>query len=248
MTMKVLGRHHTSRLALFLFASAKRRVGLSSYSQPQQQHPLIIAVFGNSFTIGSNCGESSVQSGEDCAWPMRLSRRFDELFPHHSGVNNNLSSLVEWRMYQENAQGSVNIAQKMPSIIDEYYNRNVTPDAILLDNTIIDQKYGTVKPWFEAIVRAFIDSFPDTVIVSMVSATPSFVNISENDEYDRIYNPWLQQVQSHYGLVVVNFGMMVRHNRLNLNNTIYKNVNSKAMDILWPQASQMMSKKWFGVI
>jgi hypothetical protein len=42
--------------------------------------------------------------------------------------------------------------------------------------------------------------------------------------------------------------MMVRHNRLNLNNTIYKNVNSKAMDILWPQASEMMSKKWFGVI
>ena len=226
------------------------RVGLlSSYSQQQQrqhqhQHPLIIAVFGNSFTIGSNCGESSVQSGEDCAWPRRLSRRFDELFPHRSsgGNNNNFSSLVEWRMYQENTQGSVNIAQKMPSIIEEYYNRNVTPDAILLDNTIIDKNYGIAKPWFEAIVRAFIESFPDTVIVSMVSAIPSFVNISENNEYDGIYPSWMQQVQSHYGLAVVDFGMMVRHMRLNLNNTIFKNVDSKAIDLLWPQADQMMSK------
>jgi len=67
--------------------------------EQQQQRPLIIAVFGNSFTIGSNCGESSVQSGEDCAWPMRLSRRFDELFQQREGgggKNTSSSSLVEW--------------------------------------------------------------------------------------------------------------------------------------------------------
>jgi len=205
---------------------------LDGEQQQQQQRPLIIAVFGNSFTIGSNCGESSVQSGEDCAWPMRLSRRFDELFQQRGGGGKNTSSsssLVEWRMYQENAQGSANIAQKIPSLIDEYNSRNVTPDVILLDNTIGDQSYGIARPWFEAVLRAFIDAFPDTVLVSMVSAIPSMVNVSGNMQYESTFPPWLHQVQSHYGLAVVDFAMMVQHLRLHDNEidgtTIQRSIN-----------------------
>jgi hypothetical protein len=214
------GRIHPAR------AFAKHLKSLldgEQHQQQQQQRRLIIAVFGNSFTIGSNCGESSVQSGEDCAWPMRLSRRFDELFQQRGGGGGNSSSsssLVEWRMYQENAQGSANIAQRIPSLIDEYNNRNVTPDVILLDNTIGDQMYGIARPWFEAVVRAFIDAFPDTVLVSMVSAIPAMVNVSGNNQYDTKFPPWLHEVQNHYGLAVVDFAMMVQHLRLHNNNDI----------------------------
>ncbi|KAL3816349.1 hypothetical protein ACHAXA_011449 [Cyclostephanos tholiformis] len=177
------------------------------------QRPLIIAVFGSSFTIGSNCGESSAQSGGDCAWPMRLARRFDEIFPHQL----NSSSLVEWRMYQENAQNSANVAQRLPSILDEFRDRNATPDAILLDNTIIDVHFGIQRPWFEAVVREFIRSYPDTVIVSLIDAAPSLVDVPGNDYYDYNFVPWLHRVQDHYGLAVVDIAKMVQHLRLHDN-------------------------------
>jgi hypothetical protein len=177
------------------------------------QRPLLIVVFGCSFTIGSNCGESSAQSGRDCSWPMRLARRFDEIFPNQA----NSSSLVEWRMYQENAQNSANIAQKMPSILDEFRYRNVTPDAILLDNSIIDVHFGTERPWFEAVLREFLKTFPETVIVSLVDATPSFVDVPGNSEYSYNFVPWFHRVQDHYGLTVVDIAKMVQHLRLHDN-------------------------------
>ena len=180
-----------------------------------QQRPLIITVFGTSFTIGSNCGESSSQPGYDCAWPMRLARRFDDIFLLPRDDNNSSAPpVVEWRMYQENAQGSNNIAQKIPSFVDEFRDRNVTPDAILLDNSMIDVKFGMEKPWFEAIVRVFLQTYPDVVIVSLVDAVPSFVDVPGNYDYNYTFAPWLRRIQEHYGLVVVDIAKMVRHMRL----------------------------------
>jgi hypothetical protein len=227
-----------------------------------EQHPLLIAVFGNSFTIGSNCGESSVQPAEDCAWPMRLARRFDEIFPR---VNS--SSVVEWRMYQENAQNSANVAQKIPSILDEFRNRNVTPDAILLDNTICDVNFGTERPWFEAVVRELSRSYPDTVILSLISAIPSYIDVPENHDYSDAFTKYFRLVQAHYGLAVVDVAKMVQHLRLRGNESggdydiversiddyrqrqqrhrpvftdAYSNENSTVIDILWPLASDLI--------
>jgi hypothetical protein len=120
-------------------------------------------------------------------------------------------------MYQENAQGSNNIAQKMPSFIHEFRNRNVTPDAILLDNSMIDVKFGIERPWFEAIVRVFLSTYPDVVIISVVDAVPSFVDVPGNYDYNHTFAPWLRRVQEHYGLAVVDVAKMVRHMRLHGN-------------------------------
>ena len=240
-----------------------RRLGmLLERGGRQRQRPLIIVVFGNSFTIGSNCGESSVQSGEDCAWPMRLARRFDDIF---SQVNS--SSLVEWRMLQENAQGSANIAQKIPSLIDEFRDRNVAPDAILLDNSIGDEKYGIESPWYEAVIRVLLQSFPDTVIVSLVDATPAYVDAPKNYDYNDGFTQWFRRVQAHYGLAVVDVAKMVQYLRLHGSESggaqsltqdsiddyrqrqrrhypifteAYNNENSTIIDLLWPQASDMI--------
>ena len=62
--------------------------------------PLHFAVFGNSFTIGSNCGESTTQHQRDCAWPARMARRLRELRPGrppevwHSYQNGEASSTL----------------------------------------------------------------------------------------------------------------------------------------------------------
>jgi hypothetical protein len=215
----------------------------------QGQRPLLIVVFGSSFTIGSNCGESSSQSGRDCSWPMRLARRFDEIFPNQADS----SSLVEWRMYQENAQNSANIAQKMPSILDEFRDRNVSPDAILLDNSIIDVHFGTERPWFEAVIRVFLKTFPDTVLVSLVDATPSFVDVPGNSEYSHNFVPWLRRVQDHYDLTVVDIAKMVQHLRLHDNKSGGDNdIVRRSIDDYWrnqPKQHQKVSilghiKRW----
>ena len=165
---------------------ARRMTGANS------TRPIQIAVFGNSFTIGSNCGESTVQPSEGergCAWPARLERRWDEVFNSSGPFNlTEVNADVVWRMYQENAQGSVNIAQKMPSIVDEYRERGADPDVILLDNTITDAY--DAKPWFEAVVRALLGTFPDTVIVSLRDA--------QNDMAEN-FPDWANIVR-HYGL------------------------------------------------
>ena len=69
--------------------------------------PLSIAVTGNSFTIGSNCGESTSQNTHECAWPNRLTQRWKEIVAKTFG--NATNSEIEWRMLQENAQGSNNV-------------------------------------------------------------------------------------------------------------------------------------------
>lgn len=91
------GRSHAARrLAL-------RMAGVDSAAEAARR-PIQIAVFGNSFTIGSNCGESTVQppGGErGCAWPSRLARRWDEVF-NSSGLFDlaEVNAGAEWRMYQ----------------------------------------------------------------------------------------------------------------------------------------------------
>ena len=244
------------------FAERLRTLLVRGEEEHVQRRPLIIAVFGNSFTIGSNCGESSVQSAEDCAWPMRLARRFDEIF---RPVNS--SSVVEWRMYQENAQNSANVAQKIPSVLDEFRNRNATPDAIILDNTICDNHFGTERPWFEAIVREFSRSYPNTVILSLIDGIPSYVDVPGNHEYNDSFNKYFRSVQAHYGLAVVDVAKMVQYLRLHGNESggdydiveksiddywqrqrrdrpiftdAYANENSTIIDILWPQATDLI--------
>ena len=198
----------------------------SSGRRGRRRRPLIVAVFGSSFTVGSNCGESSIQAErDDCAWPARLARRFDDIFTRGGGENSNTTPssssssssspvLVEFRMYQENAQGSANIAQKLPSVLDDFRNRNEIPDAILLDNSITDLGYGMGKPWFEAVVRALLQSYPDAVVLSLVDAVPQYVDMPGNRDYKRKYAKWMRRVQEHYGLAVVNVADMVRHLRL----------------------------------
>ena len=68
--------------------------------------PLRFAVFGNSFTIGSNCGESTTQHQRDCAWPNRMARRLRELRPGRPPE--------VWHSYQKNGEASVDVAQQLP--------------------------------------------------------------------------------------------------------------------------------------
>ena len=222
-------RAFAARLRASLESSSSSSSSSGRRRGRRRRRPLIVAVFGSSFTVGSNCGESSIQSErDDCAWPARLARRFDDVFPRGGGgENSNTTSsssssssssppaaLVEFRMYQENAQGSANIAQKLPSILDDFRNRNEVPDAILLDNSITDLGYGMSKPWFEAVVRALLQSYPEAVVLSLVDAVPQYVDLPGNRDYKGKYAKWMRRVQEHYGLAVVNVADMVRHLRL----------------------------------
>lgn len=188
--------------------------------------PLQIAVFGTSFTIGSNCGESSSQDEGDCAWPNRLARRWAELFPLSTGP------VVDWHMWQENAQGSVNIAQKLPAVMESFITKNVAPDAILLDNTIIDLR--SLEPWFEVVVRALVQAYPEIVLISVVDGIPDLVNSKESD-YQNYYQ-WLRDVHRRYGLAVVDIAEMVRV----LRNESKSGPDSR-QDSLWPQAQYMIN-------
>ena len=200
----------------------------------QYQQPILIAVFGNSFTIGSNCGESSAQDSNECAWPGRLVRRWDEIFPTTN------HTAIEWRMFQENAQTSGNIAQKLPSILDEYYTtKNVKFDVIILDNTITDINAERKRPWFEAIVRLLVKVSPDTVIISLVDALPRILSATSggdgsHDEqfpHEKHYVTWIHDVQRHYGLTVVDIARMAG---------ILRNKSSTEEDLLWPQTEGTM--------
>jgi len=203
--------------------------------------PLVFAVFGTSFTIGSNCGESSVQSSYECAWPGRLAKRWEEVFfPGGQITSPSDYQPVEWRNYQENAQTSSNIGQKLPAIIEEF--KNYTPDVIFLDNTISDiyQVKHNDKPWFEAVVRVMVKSFPETVLVSLVDAQPRLVD----PKNDQIYNKWLHQVQEHYGLAVVDIAKMTRLLRFNesynINTATHPTADDNGpIDYLWPQSLHM---------
>lgn len=199
--------------------------------------PLQIAVFGNSFTIGSNCGESTVHKSHDCAWPNRLARRWTELFsPSSTGGGKEETNAkaplpevaVDWHMWQENTQGSVNIAQKLPAFIESFRSKDVTPDAILLDNSVSDSQH---EPWFEAIVRVLLQTYPGVLIVSIVDAMPKLLRLPYND-YE-----WLRSVQQHYELAAVDLPEMYRV----LRNESSDGAATAQQDRLWPQASYMVS-------
>jgi hypothetical protein len=123
----------------------------------KEARPLSIAVTGNSFTIGSNCGENMRQPSDECAWPSRLARRWTEVVTRSLGNATDTNTKIEWRMLQENAQGSNNVAHRLPSLIDEYHSENKTLDVIILNNGLSD---NMEKPWLEAIVRVLLEQFP----------------------------------------------------------------------------------------
>ena len=224
-----LGRLHAARRL------ARRMTGVNSTASARRR-PIQIAVFGNSFTIGSNCGESTVQPSEGergCAWPSRLERRWDEVFGADGPFFNltEVNAGADWRMYQENAQGSVNIAQKLPSVVDEYRTKGADPDVILLDNTITDAFY-VGKPWFEAVVRALLETFPDAVIVCLRDA--------KNDLAESF--PDYVEVVRHYGLAHVDFVKMVdtlRYSREEPYAGLRQEYPGK--DLLWPQVQGMVA-------
>ena len=142
-------------------------------------------------------------------------------------------------MFQENAQTSGNIAQKLPSIIDEYYTtKRVKFDVIILDNTITDINAERERPWFEAIVRLLVKVSPDTVIISLVDALPRILSVTsgrnglqEEPSNDKHYVTWIHDVQRHYGLTVVDIARMAG---------ISRNESSSEEDLLWPQTEGTM--------
>lgn len=193
----------------------------------QGKDKLVIMVFGNSFTIGSNCGESSVQNGHECAWPRRLDRRWKEIITHTFCAGKSASNCeIEWRMLQENAQGSVNIAQKIPTILNDFSSKNTTPDAILMNNLIVD---GRAPTWFEAVVRVFAQTYPAALMVSLIDGLTAYVNPSVDSYEDNVVKQ-VREVQRHYGLLSVDFAKMVEI--LQSNNSV---------DMLWPQSYHMIS-------
>jgi len=201
--------------------------------------PLTIAVFGTSFTIGSNCGESSSQTSDECAWPNRLTQRFQEIITSMFGNHTTSRPNIEWMMHQENSQKSANIAQKLPSIMHDLDYRNITLDAILLDNTISDQRSALDRPWFEVIIRVLVQAYPGAVIISLVDALPSLVYPHEVHEV--LFSQRLHQIQRHYNLTVMDIAKMVRflhHDAIVHNKSLSGAI---PVDYLWPQATYMVS-------
>ena len=190
--------------------------------------PLRIAVFGNSFTIGSNCGESTVDDSVECAWPHRLRRRWEELFPS-TAAGGTATATADWFMWQENSQGSLVIAQKLPAFLEHFRSRNTTVDVILMDTSMS----GDENPWFEAVIRAFLALYPDVLIVSVVDGLRKFVS-PVNSQHEK-YVRWLRDVQQAYGLVAVDIARMVGMLRGNSSSSSSSN-ESGGPDRLWPQS------------
>ena len=183
--------------------------------------PINIAVFGSSFTIGSNCKESTVHEEQHCSWPTRAKERLNELFSEGIGMPQVVA--VDWHMWQENAQNSIIVANKLPGFIRSFHSKNKTLDAILLDTSITDNNHNDEGPWFEAVVRAIQNIFPDVVIVSITDGAADIVELNEDPEN---YIQWLRGVQQKYELTVVDMAKMVK---------ILRSENSTAPDRLWPQ-------------
>jgi hypothetical protein len=103
--------------------------------------------------------------------------------------------------------------------------------------------------------------------VSLSDAVPAYVDTPDNYDYNNGFTQWLHQVQGHYGLAVVDVVKMVQYLRLHghksngtqnlIQNSIddywqqqqrhhsiftktYNNENSNIIDLLWPQASDMI--------
>jgi hypothetical protein len=230
-------------------------------SRDYNHKPLVIAVFGNSFTIGANCGESLDDVDDECAWPNRLKQRMEDFFLGNLSDEQAKTSpalkekqmkeypMIEWKMLQANGQNSGTIAQLLPSFLHDFQSQNITPDAILLDNTIGDKHLGA--PWFEAIIRVFMQTFPNTVIVSIVDATRYMVEAYGTGRNYNGYPLELNQVQGHYKLEVIDIANMVMN--LSLPSSVppqllshpimiqHLDTSSKLPDLLWPQSTQMIS-------
>jgi hypothetical protein len=196
--------------------------------------PLSIAVTGNSFTIGSNCGENTIQQG--CAWPDRLAQRWKELVGGSFG-STPTNSEIEWRMLQANAQASNNVMHRLPSLIEEYHSNNKTMDVLLLNNGISDLHRGAI--WFEAVVRVVLEHFPQIVIISLVDGIPEFVG--NGDEYAQGFLGSYINVQDHYNITRIDIAKMSRLLR-DSDQKIYSALRQQYPEssLLWPQVDKLM--------
>ena len=203
--------------------------------------PVNIAVFGNSFTIGSNCAESTVDDPNFCAWPYRARKRLNELLSNISGTTSQdkeNSILINWHMWQENAQASVIIANKLPTFIDFFSSRNSTVDAILIDTSMTEPRKSRSKPWFEAVIRAMHEIFPNVVVLSIIDGKRNLVTPGEHSLLQWLNNAlvdyvqWLRDVQEKYQVTVVDIAKMVAQDNKNQNVT-------HPVDRLWPQSEDM---------
>jgi len=195
-------------------------------------HPLSIAVTGNSFTIGSNCGENTRQPSDVCAWPSRLARRWTELVA--STFGNMTNTKIEWHMLQTNAQSSNNVAQRLPSLIEEFHSKNKRLDVILLNNGITDSNQQLQKPWYEAVIRVLLEQFPQIMIISLADGT--FLQ-SDHSPFYPIYTT----TQDHYHLTRVDIAKMCQLLR-DSDKESYSSLRQHYPEssLLWPQVPEMM--------
>ena len=213
----------------------------------EKARPLSIAVTGNSFTIGSNCGENQKQpsTGADgCAWPSRLRYRWNELVTSYFGNMTNTD--IEWRMLQENAQSSNNVIHRLPSLVDDFKNQNRTLDIIILNNGISDSRFS--DPWLEAVVRYLLEQFPQILIMSIIDGIPGFVRCRHcGQRYRRrhdIQGDTLQRflkTQNYYNVTGIDFAAMSRL-LIDSDEEIYKILRDRHphSSLLWPQEEQYM--------
>lgn len=203
----------------------------------KEARPLSIAVTGNSFTIGSNCGENMRQPSDECAWPSRLARRWTEVVTRSLGNATDTNTKIEWRMLQENAQGSNNVAHRLPSLIDEYHSENKTLDVIILNNGLSD---NMEKPWLEAIVRVLLEQFLNEI--SLIDGIPD--NVGSLDEYQQNIQPERVRktimTQEHYNLTRVDFARMSQFLSYSEEER-YASLRRQypGSSLLWPQLGQM---------
>ena len=261
LTSKVLdaGYSHGGLYPARSFAKRLVDATASAYTKSSEHHkPLVIAIFGNSFTIGSNCGESFYDSDLACAWPNRLRMRMGDFFlgnlaMYKNDTNTPLTKLnanmVEWKMYQANGQNSGTIAQLLPTILHDLQSQDITLDAILLDNTIGDRLLDA--PYFEAVIRSLMQTFPRAIIVSIVDATRHMVESYSSGKNYNDFPSTLDKVQHHYQLEVVDIAKMVQN--LNDLSSLPPDLLSHPLliehldkqhtipDLLWPQSTQMIT-------
>jgi hypothetical protein len=213
----------------------------------ENDRPLTIAVTGNSFTIGSNCGENTRQgdsggAGPDgCGWPYRLAQRWEELVTRSFG--NTTNTKIEWNMLQANGQASQNIVQRLPSLIDEYDSINKTLDVIILNNGIID--LFRPRPWFEAVIRVIQTYFPQTMIINLIDGTPEFVSWNNGEdtvkggELSRFRN--YMKTHDHYNIARLDLAKMcllLKYSDMERYRTLRQQYPESSL--LWPQVAKMM--------
>ena len=159
------------------------------------------------------------------------------------------ANVIEWKMYQANGQNSGTIAQLLPTILRDLQSKNITLDAILLDNTIGDRLLDA--PYFEAIIRTLMQTFPQAVIVSIVDATRHIVEAYSSGKKYNDFPSTLDKVQHHYQMEVVDIAKMVQN--LNVLSSLPTELLSHPLliehldkqhtipDLLWPQSTQMIT-------